>query len=271
MREDGTQHGRRHAAQAATAITAAAIGVAVIAGCASRGSGLAARSDKSADGAIQFAAARMQTAKSVHVHALLSGATDTETGTIDGSVVLAPTLEGDLTLKLAADPPIAPSHIIYDGKTVYTSFPQGYHVTSKSKPKAAWFAADTGNPNASDSAVLKELKEDPAALVKAALAKGKFTQAGSDDADGIAATRFTGDVTGKPAGHVDVWLDAAGLPVKLVFQSTGNGEKGRAEIHFSDWGKPVTITAPPAEEVLTSNDQADFAISGQQFKVSSDP
>lgn len=271
------QRGRRHAVQAATAITAAAIGVAVIAGCASRGSGLAARSDKSAGGAIQFAAAQMETAKSVHVHAVLSGAADadagtgTETGTIDGSVILAPTLKGDVTLKLDAKAPMVPTRIIYDGKYAYTTLPEGYHATAKNKPKAAWFAVDTGNPSATDSSFFKELKEDPAALVKAALAKGKFTQAGSDSADGIAATHFTGDVTGKPAGHVEVWLDDAGLPVKLVFQSTASGGKDRAEIHFSDWGKPVTIAAPPAEEVLTAEDEAVFAIPGQEFKISSTP
>lgn len=263
----GAQRGRRRAVQGVAAVAGAAIAVAVIAGCASR-SGLAARSDKSVGGAIQFAAAQVVAAKSVHVHATVSGGIS---GTVDGSVLFAPALEGDLTFKLGHDADRFPTRILYDGTTFYTSIPKAYHATSKAKPNATWFAisADTLVPKSSP--VFTMLKSDPAGLVKELLAKGEFTQTGTGTADGVAATHFTGDLAGDTIGHVDVWLDASGLPVEIVFQSAaGEQPPGHTELHFSQWGQPVTITPPPADQVLTQQDQVSFAIPGQQFKISGD-
>lgn len=261
------RRGRRRAVHGVAAVAGVAIAVAVVAGCASR-NGLAARSDKSAGGAIQFAAARVVAAKSVHVHGAVSGGVS---GTLDGSVVFAPALQGELTVALNDGSDMVPTHILYDGTTVYTSIPKGYHATSKAKPNASWFAmsADTLVPK--DSSVLTVLKSDPAALVKELLAKGKFTQTGTGTVDGVAATHFAGDLAGDAIGHVDVWLDASGLPVEIVFLSAADKQpSGRAEVHFSQWGQPVGITPPPADQVLTEQDQISFAISGQQFKVSGD-
>lgn len=263
------QRRRRRAVHGIAAAAGVATAVAVVAGCASR-SGLAARPDKSVGGAIQFAAARVVAAKSVHVHGAISGGTS---GTVDGSVVFAPTLQGELTVKLSDVADMVPTRILYDGTTFYTSIPKGYHATSQAKPNASWFAMSAADLVPKDSPVLSMLKSDPAALVKEVLAKGKFAQAGTGTADGVAATHFTGDLAGDTSGHVDVWLDASGLPVEIVFQSTSTADKqppGRTELHFSQWGQPVTITPPPADQVLTEQDQISFAISGQQFKVSGD-
>jgi hypothetical protein len=249
-----------------------AVAVAVVAGCASR-SGLAARSDRSAGGAMQYAAARVAAVKSVHVHGVISGDTS---GTVDGPVVFAPAVQGDLTVKLDKEADMVPSRVLYDGTTFYAAIPKSYHATSKAKPNAAWFAVSGADLLPKDSTVLTMLKSDPPALVREILAKGRFAEAGTGPADGVAATHFTGDLAGDSpsragAGHVDVWLDASGLPVEIVFQSpAGNRPPGRAELHFSQWGKPVTITPPPADQVLTEQDQISFAISGQQFKVSGD-
>jgi hypothetical protein len=261
------QRGRRVIVHGVAAAAGVAIAVAVVAGCASK-SGLAARSDKSVGGAIQFAAAQVVAAKSVHVHGAISGGVS---GTVDGSVVFSPTLQGELTVKLDHEADMVPTRILYDGTTVYTSIPKGYHATSKAKPNASWFAMSAAALVPKNSPVLTVLKSDPAALVKEVLAKGKFTQTGTGTADGVAATHFTGDLAGDTTGHVDVWLDASGLPVEIVFQSTADKQPpGRAELHFSQWGQPVAIKPPPADQVLTEQDQISFAISGQQFKVSSD-
>lgn len=262
------QRNRGRAVRGVVAIAGAAIAVAVVAGCASKG-GLAARSDKSAGGAIQFAAAQVVAEKSVHVHGAISGGASA--GTIDGSVVFAPTLQGELTVKLDSDADMVPTRILYDGTTFYTSIPKGFHATSKAKPNASWFAMSADALVAKNSRVLTVLRSDPAALVKELLAKGKFAQTGTGTADGVAATHFAGDLAGDTTGHVDVWLDTSGLPVEIVFQSIADKQpQDRTELHFSQWGQPVAITAPPADQVLTEQDQISFAISGQQFKVSSD-
>ena len=291
-RSDGAQRGRRRAVRGVAAVAGAALAVAVVAGCASRG-GLAARSDKSAGGAIQFAAAQIAAAKSVHVHGAISdgssgdvSGTDagtvfgTDSGTVDGSIVFAPTLQGDLTLKADHDPDVLPARILYDGTTLYTAIPKSVHATTKAKPNASWFAVNVADVVPKNSPALALLKSDPAALVKETLAKGKFTQTGTGTADGVAATHFTGDLTGDAGGHVEVWLDASGLPVEIVFQSTdakqANQAKqakqptSRTELHFSQWGQPVTIKAPPADQVLTEQDQISFDVPGQQFKIGGD-
>lgn len=268
MPEHSAQPGRRRAVRGVAAVACAAIGVAVVAGCASR-SGLAARSDKSPDGAIQFAAAQVVASKSVHIHGTISGGDSA--GTFDGSAVLAPTLQGELTVKLDKADDMVPTHILYDGKTYYTSIPKGFHATSKAKPNAAWLGMSANDARSKKSAVLTTLQSDPAALVKELLAKGKFTQTGTGTTDGVATTHFSGDLSGGTANHVDVWLDASGLPVEIVLQPAADKQSdGRAELHFSQWGQPVTITPPPADQVLTEQDLISFAISGQQFQVSGD-
>lgn len=262
----GAQPGRRRAVRGVAVVAGAAIVVAAFAGCASKDSGLATRSDKSAGGAIQFAAAQVVAAKSVHVHGTVSG---NDSGTLDGSAVFAPTLQGELTFKGDQATDTDATRFLYDGKNVYSSIPKIYHATSKAKPNASWFAMDAASLVPKDSPVPALLKSDPAALVKELLAKGKFTEAGTGTADGVAATRFAGELSGDARGHVDVWLDASGLPVEAVFQTTADKQpSARTELHFSQWGKPVTITAPPADQVLTEQDQISFAISGQQFKIS---
>lgn len=267
MLEHSAQRGGRRFVGGVAVVAGAAIAVAVVTGCASKDSGLATRSDKSAGGAIQFAAAEVVAAKSVHVHGSVSGSAS---GTVDGSVVFAPTLQGDLTLsvKTPVDADAIPNRYLYDGKSFYTSIPKSWHATTKTKPNASWFAVDASTLAPKDSPVLALLKSDPAALVKELLAKGKFTEAGTGTADGVAATHFTGDLSGATAGHVDVWLDGSGLPVEVVFQSpTDKQPPTRTELHFSQWGKKVAITTPPADQVLTEQDQISFSISGQQFQI----
>lgn len=264
----GAQRGKRRAVRGVAAVAGVAVAVAAFAGCASRDSGLATRSDKSAGGAIQFAAAQIVAAKSVHVHGAVTG---TISGTVDGSLVFAPKLEGDLTLKADQFADTMPTRFLYDGTTFYSSIPKADHATSKAKPNASWFSIDVASVLPKDSPVLALLKSDPAALVKELLAKGKFTEAGTGTADGVAATHFTGDLTGEASGHVEVWLNTSGLPVEIVVQSTADKQTpGRADLHFSQWGQPVAITPPPADQILTAQDEPSFAISGDQFEVSGD-
>ncbi|MFD0637323.1 hypothetical protein ACFQ9X_42890 [Catenulispora yoronensis] len=241
MRGHGAQRGKQYAVRSAAAVAGVAVAVAIVAGCASR-SGLATRDDKSAGGAIQFAAAKVVSARSVHVHATIAGGFD---ATIDGSIVFAPALQADLTLKAAgstsagANADIAnaagllPTHVIYDGTTIYFPIKPSDNVTSKDKPKAAWFGLNADKTVAKDSPELALLRTDPAALVKELLAKGTFAQAGSETVDGVATTRFGMDVAGDTPGHVDVWLDEAGLPVEIAGGRRTPGTRTRTRTRAS--------------------------------------
>lgn len=45
----------------------------------------------------------------------------------------------------------------------------------------------------------------------------------------------------------DVWLDSAQRPVQMKYSLSGS----ETVMHYSDWGKPVSIKAPPASQVRT--------------------
>ncbi|MFL6144465.1 MAG: hypothetical protein ACJ72N_21700 [Labedaea sp.] len=50
---------------------------------------------------------------------------------------------------------------------------------------------------------------------------------------------------------LEMWVDAEGLPVRITSdQPTGDaGKTGKLVVDYSDWGKPVTVTAPTAGQV----------------------
>jgi hypothetical protein len=54
---------------------------------------------------------------------------------------------------------------------------------------------------------------------------------------------------------VDVWIDEDDLPVRYVMDmptpnpATGTTESVKMQIDYTDWGKSVDITAPPADEI----------------------
>jgi hypothetical protein len=102
-----------------------------------------------------------------------------------------------------------------------------------------------------------------------ALASSDLRTIGDETVDGVEATHyaFTVDVaklpgtfTGKTALQqagvtsipVDLWLDAQNRPVKAVQKVSVNGQQTSTTVSISDYNKPVTITAPPADQVSTS-------------------
>jgi hypothetical protein len=48
---------------------------------------------------------------------------------------------------------------------------------------------------------------------------------------------------------IDLWVASDGLPVRVSVSSNSANGAVKADMHLSDWGKPVTITAPPANQV----------------------
>lgn len=119
---------------------------------------------------------------------------------------------------------------------------------------------------------------DPAQQMKLLLASGDVKRVGRETVDGADTTHYAGTVdpskllqsqagnglssedvkslqsTLQTAGvtneHIDVWLDKSGLPVEMK-AATDTSAAGTVTVddHFSDWGAPVTITAPPADQV----------------------
>lgn len=91
---------------------------------------------------------------------------------------------------------------------------------------------------------------------------------GQEDVGGHPATHYalTVDVTKLPDGvagkqelasagvstlPIDLWVDGQGRPVQLREQLTVQGQQVSTEVTIGDFDAPVTITAPPADQVST--------------------
>jgi hypothetical protein len=58
--------------------------------------------------------------------------------------------------------------------------------------------------------------------------------------------------SGAKTTNEEAWVTKDNLPVKFTVEVPGaNGAKTSVTATYSDWGKPVNITAPPANEVGT--------------------
>ncbi|MDN5861497.1 MAG: hypothetical protein L0H84_23080 [Pseudonocardia sp.] len=49
---------------------------------------------------------------------------------------------------------------------------------------------------------------------------------------------------------MQIWADAENLPRQIRSSFTAQGQNASATIKLSDWGAPVTVEAPPADQVL---------------------
>ena len=120
---------------------------------------------------------------------------------------------------------------------------------------------------------------DASQQMKLLLTSGDLKKIGSETVDGVRTTHYGGTVdpatmlrkqaagsklspeelkqlqdTLQSAGitdeHIDVWLDEAGLPVEMKVALQSAAGAVTVDEHFSDWGTPVDITPPPADQVL---------------------
>lgn len=126
------------------------------------------------------------------------------------------------------------------------------------------------------AATLQETREasDPAHAMRLADAAGTLTGSAPDHVNGTDATRYSitidmvraAAMVREPNLHVsvqkavdqgvtsaayDMWIDPDGLPLKFVMHLTApaSGAEARIALAMTDWGRPVTIVAPPADQI----------------------
>ena len=111
----------------------------------------------------------------------------------------------------------------------------------------AWVKVD---PNGTDE-MSKALREggsssgDPQTMVNA-LKGGTATVV--DTNGGNTHYRITGlSISGATGTTMDLTVDSKNLPVTSVVEASG----AKVTTTYSDWGAPVTVTAPPADQVGT--------------------
>ncbi len=130
-----------------------------------------------------------------------------------------------------------------------------------SKP---WLKVDlTDKSNPLGAAFSKIASMNPSELMKAFQSISTLTEVGTESVDGVQATHYTVTVDTSKATSMlgmpmqgqmssmpktltyDVWVDAASQPVKVMM----NNPMFTVEVHFSKWGEPVHVVAPPASQV----------------------
>ncbi|HEX3787230.1 MAG TPA: hypothetical protein VHW44_05165 [Pseudonocardiaceae bacterium] len=171
--------------------------------------------------------------------------------------------------------------------SAYVQLPAALKQLSGGSAKP-WFKVD---PNGNDtlSKLLTpflqtaEQNTDPAAIINMIKSSGTITATRSEQLNGQPTTHYTVAVdlrklvdslapsdarrttyaadlqAGVTAETVDMWVSPANLPIKIVSTTSipnpaGSGPNLQVGVTttYSDWGQPVIITAPPADQVGTA-------------------
>lgn len=147
-----------------------------------------------------------------------------------------------------------------------------------------WMKIDFNNlsgvPGLSSFSFMKDMgkNNDPSLQLKGLLASPNLKKVGQEQRDGVQTLHFAGTVdaadllkasvgselsqqdldsltaAAKQAGVTsttyEVWVDGDGLPVEIKFSENTSAGAVSGDLTYSDWGTPVTVTAPPADQTV---------------------
>jgi hypothetical protein len=196
-------------------------------------------------------------------------------GTTSGSIKFGDPVAEKMTL----DTPNGTEQVLLVDNIFYMQIPGMQDLTNK--PWLKIDTTDTSNPaNQIFTALVSSIKEnaDPSQMIKNLEAGGTLTGTDTAQLGGQSTTHYkiTVDIDKMIANQTDptmkqllgmaeqqglknypveVWLDSHGLPVQTTIDmpamSGAPGSGGVSTVTYSNWGAPVTITAPPADQVGT--------------------
>ncbi|WP_026424478.1 hypothetical protein [Actinokineospora inagensis] len=154
------------------------------------------------------------------------------------------------------------------GNVMYMKSPQSI------VPGKPWMKFDLGANNALAKSMDSVKQTDPSKIIAQIVEAGDLTGVKSEPVDGQDTVHYTVtiDITKLKADNalgmdadaiaaagkagmktftIDMWINHDNLPVRMVNEIPMQGKTVKTQSDYSDWGKPVTITAPPASEVAT--------------------
>jgi hypothetical protein len=165
--------------------------------------------------------------------------------------------------------------VLLDG-ALYMKLPQ------ELEPGKPWIKIDSST-NSEIAKALGSMQEqlsksvDPRATLQEFEKAGEITDSTEEEIDGKKVTHYTIDVdvqkmvdqqadpatkaemqkaidAGMKNLPVEVWIDKDGLPARFAMEmaapnGTGGTAKVKMQADYTDWGKPVNITAPPADQI----------------------
>jgi hypothetical protein len=101
---------------------------------------------------------------------------------------------------------------------------------------------------------------EPQELLEKLRAEGiEVTQVGTEDVRGVSTTRYAAQIPadagslGGPAATVDAWIDGDGLVRRITIAASGD-TPFTVDAELYDLGEPVSISAPPADQVTDLGD-----------------
>lgn len=159
------------------------------------------------------------------------------------------------------------------GSTMYLQLPQSLIKTSK-----PWVQI---NPNGTDpiskalSGVVSQEQQDtdPTKAISQLVGAGTITKVTPTTVDGQPATDYAITVDTQKLMNsslvspqlkqeltqmgvnlpktlnYQMWLNSQNLPVKLIVQETVEGQQVDVTVTYTDWGAPITINPPPADQI----------------------
>jgi hypothetical protein len=186
--------------------------------------------------------------------------------------------ENDAAMSMDMTTPEGTMSMVLLDNVFYIKLPQ------ELEPGKAWLKIDTqdkSNPMAQALGGMTEQMSknaDPRATLEQFEKAGEITDTKEEELDGKQTTHYTitvdveklaanqEDPTMKTAMDqaiqaglkdfpVDVWIDEDDLPARFTMDmptpnpATGKTESVKMQIDYTDWGKSVDITAPPADQI----------------------
>lgn len=159
------------------------------------------------------------------------------------------------------------------GSSMYLELPAGLVKTPK-----PWIKFDPSGTDPVSKALAGIVSEeqqdvDPTKAIGQLAGAGTITATGKDTVNGQPATKYAitvdtqkllnskliapqlkqelqqAGVNLPPTLNYTMWLNSDNLPVKLTVAEKIAGQQINVTVTYSDWGQPVTITAPPADQV----------------------
>ncbi|MFE3447757.1 LppX_LprAFG lipoprotein [Nonomuraea sp. NPDC059194] len=261
----------------AVAATGAAALVAV-AGCGSTGSAASGavpiQAKLAAAEVLEQAAQKTQEVTSYTVDGVVEVSHPQEgTGKVQGRMVYQsqPQLAADLTLDTAnfgGQSLPGGARAVLQGDTVYVKAETLNKVLGTAKP---WIKVPLSEGGAEAKQFLDQVQRfDLANVTKLVTASQNVKQVGTETVGGVDTTHYSGTfpvdaaVSQLPADkqeqakqHMaelqnvtfDIWVGSDGLPRKLAMAGEEKGAKFTANLFFKGFNEPVSIAAPPADQV----------------------
>jgi LppX_LprAFG lipoprotein len=189
---------------------------------------------------VRQAANKTTAATSAHLTFNASGAFDGQNGSLTGTADFDnANHRGSFHLDV---PEYGAVDVILDGNTAYFSAPflKAFLPAGKT-----WLKLDGKTRS---SALPKSLPQNPNQALARLKKLANVRKVGEETIDGVTTTHYHG-VGRLDHGTFDVWIGNDDGYVRRV-RAGANGKQGHGEVvvTLSDFGKPVSVTAPPASE-----------------------